>query len=201
MLDHAFVQAIAALRDALDNALLTRNAADEHYLLDLVSGDTTYETTYTLPGEGSTPRVQATITLEWSSWSQATHRADVVADDGPGDDGPGDDPPDIAIEILFRVQRLADPPDVDRIRAAVPEDGPVTAPYPLDRRPPAVEQQFDEPGSPVTYAVEFPFDGVYDLPPEAKPKDDLGPLGGWVASTLVRLADLPLVYAPPPPEL
>ena len=193
MLDHAFVQAIAAMRDALDNALLQRSAAEERYMLDLVSGDTIWETTYTLPGEAAVPRVQAAITFEWSSWSQTAHRANVL-----GDEVPGDEPPDITVEIVFRIQRLADPPDVDAVAAALPEDGPVAAPFAMDRRPAAVEPQYDEPGSPATFAVEVPFDGVYDLPPEAKPKDDLSALGGWIASALVR-DDLRGGQAPQPP--
>lgn len=194
MLDHAFVQAVAALRDALDNALLQRSAAEEHYSLDLISGDTLFETVYTLPGEDVVPRVQASITFEWSTWSQTTYRANLL-----GDDAPGDDPPDIALEVVFRIQRLAEPPELDVVAAAVPEDGPVASPCVLDRLPPSVEQRFAEPGEPMTFAVEFPFEGVYDIPPDAKPKDDLAPLGGWIASTLVRLADLPLAFTPPPP--
>jgi hypothetical protein len=181
MLDHAFVQAVAAMRSALADALLQRTQTDEHFGLDLVTGDVTWETTFTLPGEDEVPRVQATITFEWSTWSQTAYRASILE---PGDDAGDNEPPDITVEILFRVQRLAHAPDVDAIGKALPDEGPE-----LERRPPAVEQQFDEPGHPTTFAVEFPFDGVYEVP-----DDDVAPLGAWIASSLVRLADLQLAY-------
>lgn len=183
MLDHAFVQAIAAMRGALADALLQRSQADEHFGLDLVTGDVTWESTYTLPGEDEVPRVQATITFEWSTWSQTAYRASVL-ERADGVEPVDAEPPDITVEILFRVQRLAGPPDVDVIGAALPDEGPE-----LERRPPAVEQQYDEPGSPTTHAAEFPYDGVYEVP-----DDDVAPLGAWIASALVRLADLELAY-------
>ena len=75
MLDHVFTDAIGALRDALEDALLERMATDEHFQLDVMTGDTTWETSYGLPGEGTPARVRADITLDWSTWSQNPFRS------------------------------------------------------------------------------------------------------------------------------
>lgn len=44
------------------------------YQVDVLLGDVTWETSYGLPGEGSPPRVQADITLDWPTWSQTADR-------------------------------------------------------------------------------------------------------------------------------
>ena len=190
MLDHVFVRAIGAMRDALDNALLQRVKNTEEYLLDLVSGETTWEVDYTLPGEEAKPRVYARITFDWSAWSQSAWWND---DEDNRDD---DDPPDIDITVMFRVQRLVDPPDVAGAGAALPDDGPVCVPYSLQRQPPSIQQRFYEPGTPPDFSFAVQFEGFYDLRSDSKPQDDLAPMGGWIASTLVRMADLPLTFAP-----
>ena len=69
MLDHVFTDAIGALREALENALLERQAFEERFQTDILLGDTTWETTYGLPGEGLPPRVRADISLLWPTWS------------------------------------------------------------------------------------------------------------------------------------
>ena len=52
MLDHVFTDAIGALRDALEFALLERQAFEERFHVDVLLGDMTWETSYGLPGEG-----------------------------------------------------------------------------------------------------------------------------------------------------
>ena len=61
MLDHVFIDAISALRDAFDAAFLERQPFEEHFQSDVLLGDLTWETTYGLPGEGLPPHVVAHI--------------------------------------------------------------------------------------------------------------------------------------------
>ena len=42
MLDHVFTDAIGALRDAMENALLERQAFEEHFQADVLLGDLTW---------------------------------------------------------------------------------------------------------------------------------------------------------------
>jgi hypothetical protein len=194
MLDHVFVQAIGALRSSLDAALLERHAIEERFELELMLGDITWETSYTLPGEGISPRAQAGITFEWSTWSQSAYRSWSI--------GEGiDEAPEITMEILFRVQRLAAPPDPAVITNVMPAGPPALGPYPLERRSPTVEQQLADTGR-SRFAVEVAYDGMYEIPEAALARDarlieDMAPLGGWIASTLVRLTDLGLDFLPP----
>ena len=75
MLDHVFTDAIGALREALHGALLERQAFEERFQADVLLGDLTWETSYALPGEGTPPRVQADITMDWPTWAQTAYRS------------------------------------------------------------------------------------------------------------------------------
>ena len=74
MLDHVFTDAISALRDAFEAAFLERQAFEEHFQVDVLLGDITWETSYGLPGEGQPPRVVAHVTFDWPTWSQTAYR-------------------------------------------------------------------------------------------------------------------------------
>ena len=113
MLDHVFTDAIGALRDAFENALLERQAFEERYQIDVLLGDSTWETSYSLPGEGLPPRVQADITLGWPTWAQSSYRSWYIGE-------PIDEPPRIEIEIVLRVQRLRHQPDPGPILQVMP---------------------------------------------------------------------------------
>lgn len=194
MLDHVFVQTIGALRKALDAALLERHAIEERFELELMLGDITWETSYTLPGEGPSPRAQAAITFEWSTWSQSAYRSMMI--------GEGvDEAPEITVQILFRVQRLATSPDPAAVLGALPPTPPALGGLPLERTAPTIEQQLDNDGN-GRFAVEVAFEGTYEIPDEAFAElarfdVDMAPLGGWIASGLVRLTDLGLEFLPP----
>src|ERR1700694_2220472 len=56
MLDHVFTDAIGALRDAMETAMLERQAFEERFQSDVLLGDLTWESSYSLPGEGLPPR-------------------------------------------------------------------------------------------------------------------------------------------------
>jgi hypothetical protein len=164
MLDHVFTDAIGALRDALENALLERQAFEERFQVDVLLGDMTWETSYGLPGEGFPPRVQADIVLTWPTWAQTAYR-------NWYNDEPFEEPPEIQVEVSLRIQRLASRSDLA--------------------------------GS--EFAVEVSYEGVVPLE-EGTLKDGsvlddhFGGMGGWVASTLVRLGDLRFEFLPPEPE-
>ena len=198
MLDHAFVEAIAAVRRGLEGALLQRSAAEERFQVDILLGDVSWETSYTLPFEGVPPRVQAELAFDWSAWSQAAYRSWRIGD-------PGDDPPEIDLEIVLRIQRLARQPDVATVLSALPNEGPAVLGEPLERDDPTVEQHLDTATSTSQFAVEVAYAGTValgqDVLEELRRLDEhLGPLGPWIASGLVRLADLDLAFVPPEME-
>jgi hypothetical protein len=195
MLDHAFMDAIGALRQAFEGALLERHAQEERLQVDVLLGDVSWEASYSLPGEGLPPRVVAEVTLDWPTWSQTAYRSWTI--------GEGfEDPPEIDIEIVLRIQRLAGTPDPVVIAGTLPEEGPVLGDEPLRRSAPTVERQFDTEMSPSESAVEVSYEGLYTLSEAvlgngAALEADFSALGGWIASALVKLGDLRLDFLPP----
>ena len=108
MLDHVFTDAIGALRDALEKAMLERQAFEERFQADVLLGDVTWATSYGLPGEGMPPRVQADLTLDWPTWSQTAYRSWYLEEEF-------NEPPRIEIEVGFRIQRLESTPNLDDV--------------------------------------------------------------------------------------
>ena len=201
MLDHVFTDAISALRDAFEAAFLERQAFEEHFQVDVLLGDVTWETSYGLPGEGQPPRVVAHVTFDWPSWSQTAYRRWYV-------DEELDTPPAIEMEIVLRVQRLAEAPDVDRVFASIPTSSPLVGSDRLERAGLTVEVSHPDPNDPDdtephSYAVEVTYEGLYELAEETLADgtssvldEHFGVLGGWVAATLVRLGDLRFAFLP-----
>ncbi|MDQ3312406.1 MAG: hypothetical protein M3501_01775 [Actinomycetota bacterium] len=201
MLDHVFTDAISALRDAFEAALLERQAFEEHFQVDVLLGDLTWETSYGLPGEGQPPRVVAHITFDWPSWSQTSYRRWYVEEEL-------DARPAIEMEIVLRVQRLAEQPPADVLFAAVPPQSPLIGDDRLERAGLTIEIGHPDPaggGDLVDdeHAVEITYEGLYELAEEtladgtSKQLDEhFGTLGGWIASMLVRLGDVRLKYLP-----
>ena len=126
MLDHVFTDAISALRDAFEAAFLERQAFEEHFQSDVLLGDLTWETSYGLPGEGEPPRVVAHITFDWPAWSQAAYRQWYV-------EAELERRPAIEMEIVLRIQRLAEPVEPDMLYRAVPEQSPLVGDDRLER--------------------------------------------------------------------
>jgi hypothetical protein len=195
MLDHVFTDAIGALRDTFENALLDRLAFEERFQADVLLGDLTWETSYGLPGEGSPPRVRADITLDWPTWAQSAYRSWYIGE--PFDEGPR-----IEIEIVLRIQRLVDQPDPAAILAVLPEASPAIGSEVLERSGPTVETIYGSDLADAEYAIEVSYEGSYELAEDTL-KDGsildthLAAMGGWIASTLVKLGDLPLTYLQP----
>ena len=195
MLDHVFMDAIGALRDAFDGALLERHAQEERLQVDVLLGDVGWETSYSLPGEGVPPRVVAEVTLEWPTWSQTAYRSWRI--------GEGfDEPPQVDVEIVLRVQRLIGAPELSTVVGILPDEGPALGDEPLRRSAPTVEHLYDLDLAPIETAIEVSYEGVYPLNEDALDDEaalaaDFGALGGWIASSLVKLADLKLEFRPP----
>ncbi|HSP04909.1 MAG TPA: hypothetical protein VLR27_15470 [Acidimicrobiales bacterium] len=195
MLDHVFTDAIGALRDALETAMLERMTAEERFQVDVLLGDTTWETSYGLPGEGNPPRVRADITLDWPTWSQSAFRS-WLRNEEPEDD------PRIEISIVLRLQRLVELPSPDQVTAVLPAESPSVGPDQLHRTAPTVETAYTAELEPVSHALELAYEGAYELDDKALGDgaildDHFSALGGWIASMLVRLGDLPLAYHDP----
>ncbi len=198
MLDHVFTDAIGALRDAMEKAFLERQAFEERFQVDVLLGDLTWETSYGLPGEGSPPRVRADIVLDWPTWSQTAYRSWYIGEEL-------DEPPEILVEVTLRVQRLVGRPQPGQILAVLPPASPALGPEALERSGPTIEQVYDEHLVEEEFAVEVSYEGTIPLPEEVLKDgsmldDRFGAMGGWVASTLVRLGDLKLDFLPPEPE-
>lgn len=199
MLDHVFTDAIGALRDVFENALLERQAFEERFQSDVLLGDLTWETSYGLPGEGLPPRVRADITLDWPTWAQTAYRSWYIGEDF-------DEGPTIQIEIVVRIQRLAKEPDVAAVLAVLPEQSPTIGELPLDRSAPTLEVRYNQELDDRHFAVEVSYEGLYLLDEDSLADgsaldDDFASMGGWIASTLVKLGDLDLDYRPPDPEV
>jgi hypothetical protein len=195
MLDHVFMDAIGALRDAFEGALLERQAFEERFQVDILLGDVTWETSYGLPGEGMPPRVRADVTLDWPTWSQTSYRNWYIGE-------PLDEPPEILVEIVLRVQRLKTVPEPGVVLGALPPESPVIGGETLERSGPSIEQMYNPDLEPIGGALEVSYEGSYRLE-EGTLQDgstldrDFGALGGWISSTLVRLGDLKLEFLPP----
>ncbi len=197
MLDHVFTDAIGSLRDALEQALLERQAFEERFQSDILLGDLTWATSYSLPGEGVPARVQADITLDWPTWSQTAYRLWYISE-------PVTDPPHIVVSVAFRVQRLRFIPDPRAVLAVIPLVSPQVGATALDRSAPKVETVFDTSLKHQEHAFEITFEGLYELSESAladgtQLDQHFGTLGSWIASTLVKLGDLKLSFLDPEP--
>jgi hypothetical protein len=201
MLDHVFTDAITALREAFENALLERQAFEEHFQVDVLLGDVTWETSYGLPGEGLPPRVVAHVTFDWPTWSQTAYRRWYV-------DEVFEEPPAIEMELVFRVQRLVTQPEPTTFLKVLPDKSPAIGNESMERAAPTVEVAYGEDLSEaVEFAIEITYEGLYELAEETLADgssglldEHFGALGGWISSMLVRLGDLPLSYLPPEEE-
>ncbi|MEX0847542.1 MAG: hypothetical protein WD023_07160 [Ilumatobacteraceae bacterium] len=204
MLDHVFTDAIGALRDAFENAFLERQAFDEHFQVDVLMGDLSWETSYGLPGEGQPPRVVAHVTFDWPTWSQTSYRrwyVDEVLDQLPA----------IEMEIVFRVQRLREQPAPDIAAGVAADTSPLIGDGRLERAGTTIEITYPDDadaassgeGVEPSFALEVSYEGLYELAEQTLADgastlldEHFGALGGWIAATLVKLGDLKLSFLP-----
>jgi hypothetical protein len=186
VVDHILLDVIAAIRDALEGALLEQQAVEERFQVDVFLGDVSFETSYSLPGEARPPRVRADLALEWPTWSQSAYRSWSIGEALPI-------PPEVSIEVTLRLQRLAAAPDTAVVLAALGEDVPMIGREPLLRGALSLEERTED--GDAAYALDVPYHGTFKLTePYLEEPDRLdkecAPLGRWVASSLVRLADV-----------
>lgn len=195
MLDHVFTDAIGALRDALESALLERQAFEERFQSDVLLGDVNFETSYSLPGEGLPPRIRADIRLEWPTWSQTAYRNWYLEESFS-------EAPRIDISITMRLQHLTAMPDPALVVGVLPARSAKVGAEELFRAGPTIETSYetDDFTSP-DYAVEVSYEGSYELDEDglqdgSELDKHFAALGGWIAATLVKLGDLKLTYRP-----
>ncbi len=202
MIDHIIVDVIGAVRTALEDALLERQAIEERFQIDVFLGDLSWETSYSLPGEGSPPRVRADVTLDWPTWSQSAYRSWSIGENP-------EDLPEVAIEIALRIQRLAGPVDPTMILKALTVTPPLLGGDTMEKLGATIEQSYqpsgEGSGNPTRCAIEVGYEGTFHLSEEALSDSEVvdkqfAPLGRWIASSLVRLGDLKLPFLPPEDE-
>lgn len=188
MLDHVFTDAIGAIRDAFEAALLERQAFEERFQVDVLLGDTTWDTTYSLPGEGDEPRVQVDITMIWPTWAQTAYRSWYLGEDA-------DEAPRIAIRLAFRIQHLLDRLDPAPVLAVLPPTSVDVGSQSLRRDGSRIELEYDVEAEPLGWSVEVTYVGDYELPESvlrdgSELDEQLSELGVWISSMLVRLGDI-----------
>lgn len=193
MIDHILLDLIGSIREAFEGALLEQQAVEERFQIDVFLGDLSFETSYSLPGETSPARVRADLTLDWPTWSQSAYRSWSIGE-------PPAEPPDLIIELAFRVQRLAERPDPVAVAAVLEPASPPLGRERLERAAPTLEQLFEADGTVVSslevaYEGSLPLDeSVLEDPSTLDPQ--IAELARFVASSLVRLADLHLAFLP-----
>jgi hypothetical protein len=195
MIDHILVDLVTHARRALEDALLQRQAVEERFQVDVFLGDVSWETSYSLPGEETPPRVRADISIDWPTWSQSAYRSWCIGE-------PPEDPPEAVVEVAMRVQRLAEVPSTDTLLACLAEESAPIGTDTLVRAALVVEQVVA--GAPPSVAVEATYQGTVGLDDAALEEPSalaapMGALARWVASVLVALGDLDLRYVPPEP--
>jgi hypothetical protein len=198
MIDHILLDVIGSLREALEGVLLEQQAVEERFQVDVFLGDISFETSYSLPGEQNPPRVRADISLEWPTWSQSAYRSWSIGE-RPAEQ------PELVVEVTLRLQHLQDVPDPQRILVALGNAPPEIAGEALEQTGPTIEQVYEQDNKAPSCSIEVAYQGVYRLDEaalEEPAKIDLqvAGLARWIASGLVRLADLDLPVRAPGSE-
>jgi len=196
VLDHLLVDVIGIVQDSFERALLQRQAVEERFQVDVFLGDVSWETSYSLPGEEQPPRVRVDLSIDWPTWSQTSYRSWSIGE-------PPEELPEIVLEVALRVQRMAEPPDTEKVLAALPPSGPPGDPMDLVRTATTIEQVStgDAASATLRWAAEATYEGALRFT-EAQLEDptSLVPvfagLTRWIASTLISLADLPFTFLP-----
>lgn len=202
MIDHVIVDVIGAVRGALEDALLERQAIEERFQVDVFLGDLSWETSYSLPGEGSPPRVRADVSIDWPTWSQSAYRSWSIGETP-------EELPEVVVEVALRIQRLAEPVAPAVVLKALTASPPTIGQDTLERLGPTAEHSYDSADgaspTPDRCAVEVGYEGSIHLTEEMLTDSEVldrqfAPLGRWIASALVRLGDLKLPFLPPEEE-
>ncbi|MHB8220089.1 MAG: hypothetical protein ACYDHU_07175 [Acidimicrobiales bacterium] len=222
MLDHLLVDLITIIRRSFERALLQRQAVEERFQVDVFLGDVSWETSYSLPGEGQPPRVRADLSIDWPTWSQTSYRSWSIGESP-------DELPEVIVEVALRIQRLARTPTYAHLLDVLSSQSPPIATSSLVRSSITIEEVFssagaghtpgaasgggaergpdDPPGGALAprWAVEATYEGSLrfdeeNLEDSATVQPAVDALTRWIASTLIGLADLPLAFLPPDPD-
>ncbi len=227
MLDHLFLDAVGVLRAAIDSSLLEHAGQDDRLVYDLLNGDLVWETSVNLPGDGDPPRVSADLSLDWPSWSQVAWRnlmAGEEVEDQPEvgleivfraqrlarrpplgqvmkalpEESPGFGADHLSRSSPVLEEAFSDDGSVPEVAVEVAYEGAYRLPLPTP--------------DPTSGGDPMPFPGWGAQRPStgdalsrlsatrqvsAALEATLTSLAAWLASTLVRLADLDLDYLPP----
>jgi hypothetical protein len=175
---------------------------EERFQVDVFLGDVSWETSYSLPGEEQPPRVRADLSIDWPTWSQTSYRSWSIGESP-------EELPEVVIEVALRIQRLAEAPPTSTVLGVLPAESPPLQGESLVRSSTTIEQVRNEPRDgedalAERWAVEATYEGSVrfdesnlENPSSLEPIVDT--LTRWIASTLVRLADLPLSFLPADP--
>ncbi|HMD45922.1 MAG TPA: hypothetical protein VKG43_07175, partial [Acidimicrobiales bacterium] len=155
MLDHLLVDLITTIRRSFEQALLQRQAVEERFQVDVFLGDVSWETSYSLPGEGRPPRVRADLSVDWPTWSQTSYRSWSIGETP-------EEPPEVVVEVALRIQRLAEAPPTDVVLGVIPAESPALGSEPLLRSSTTIEQVHGEPGSGGSEAVRWAVEATYE---------------------------------------
>jgi len=193
MIDHILLDVIGSVREGFEAALLEQQAVEERFQVDVFLGDLSFETSYSLPGESNPARVRADLTLDWPTWSQSAYRSWSIGE-------PPAEPPELIVELAFRLQNLEGTPDHEKVFSVLDEAGPQLGGERLERTAPTLEQLFER-GGETTSALEVAYQGSVRLDDAiledpSRLDEQVNALARWVASMLVRLADLNLPFKP-----
>ena len=175
--------------------MLERQAFEERFQADVLLGDLTWETSYALPGEGRRRGPGPTSRSTGRPGRRPSYRSWYIGE-------PLDEPPRIEIEIVLRIQRLAEPPDPSVVLDVLPRAEPAIGPSGCVRSGPTVETIYGDDLDEVECAIEVSYEGTYELDEDvladgSKLDEHFSSMGGWIASTLVRSATSRSSSCPP----
>ncbi|MCL5048528.1 MAG: hypothetical protein M1374_07090 [Firmicutes bacterium] len=192
MFDHIFLDVISKFKYALEQSLLEPQQVEERLLADILSGDLSFETSYSLPGEQSPPRVRADITMEWPTWSQSAYRSWSIGE-------PFTEVIEIAVEVTLRLQRLKKIPDPNLIPRIMETLSMGTERETFEISGPRYEEVYVSDNEIPQVAAEISLQSVLRLEESAletrtEPAEQVSILAGIIASGLVRLVDLDLPF-------
>jgi hypothetical protein len=107
------------------------------------------------------------------------------------------------MEIVLRIQRIIDNPDLGTVRTILPVMSPLIGNGRLERAGLTVEATYLDDESLAEHAVEATYEGMYELAEESMADgastlldEHFGALGGWVAAMLVKLGDIKYSFLP-----
>ena len=140
--------------------------------------------------------MRADLSLDWPTWSQSAYRSWSIGE-------PQAEPPELIVELAFRLQHLVGVPDHMRVVDALLTRRVRSSARSASSGPPRPSSRSSSrrPRTP-TSALEIAYQGSLRLEDAlledpSKLDEQIAGVARWVASALVRLADLRLPFRPP----